>query len=131
MPERRLKFPFAIGDEGRPSRPASLADHVRDEVIQLLLTDPGERLFQPDFGAGLKRLVFEANDDVTAALAKARIVKALNHWLGTRIEVLQVEAEAEDGVLTVETVYRLRATGETQRIAFQHRDDLLARTGEG
>jgi len=38
-------------------------DHVKSKLINLLLTDPGERIFQPLFGVGLKRLLFEQEID--------------------------------------------------------------------
>jgi phage baseplate assembly protein W len=120
MSGRHLRFPFRIAQDGRPESPADLADHVRGEVIQLLLTNPGERDFQPSFGGGLKRLVFEAADDVTAALARARITKALNFWLGERLEVKALDARAEGTTLTVDLVYRVRASDETRRLRFEH-----------
>ena len=58
MSGRHMAFPFRIADDGRTATPASLDDHVRGEIIQLLLTNPGERVFLPAFGAGLRRLVF-------------------------------------------------------------------------
>ena len=128
MSGRHLRFPFRIGQDGRPESPADLADHVRGEVIQLLLTAPGERDFLPGFGGGLKRLVFEANDDVTAALARARVTKALNFWLGARIEVKLLEASADGSTLSVELVYQLRGTEQTRRLRFEHD---LRTLGEG
>lgn len=119
MSGRHLRLPFRIGSDGRPEAPSDLADHVRGEVIQLLLTNPGERDMQPTLGGGLKRLVFELNDDVTAGLARARITKALNFWLGSRIEVLQLEARAEDTTLAVDLVYRILATDDTRRLRFE------------
>ncbi len=120
MSGRHLKFPFTIGQDGRPDTPADLADHVRDEVIQLLLTAPGERLFQPVLGGGLKRLVFEASSEVTAAMARARITKALNFYLGTRLEVKQLETEATDTTLAVDLTYQLVGSTETRRLRFEH-----------
>ena len=35
---RHLAFPFRIGSDGRTAAPASDAEHVRDELLQLLLT---------------------------------------------------------------------------------------------
>ena len=61
---RHLAFPFRIGTDGRTAAPASDTDHVRDELLQLLLTSPGERLFLPEFGAGVRKLVFEPASDV-------------------------------------------------------------------
>lgn len=120
MSGRHLKFPFTVGQDSRPETPADLADHVRGELIQLLLTDPGERLFQPVFGGGLKRLVFEANSEATAAMARARLTKALNFYLGTRLEVKQLETEATETTLAVNLAYQLVGSPEIQRLRFEH-----------
>jgi phage baseplate assembly protein W len=120
MSGRHLKFPFTIGDDGRPETPADLADHVKGEVIQLLLTSPGERPFQPRFGGGLERLVFEANSDVTAGLARARLTKALSFYLGERVVVRELLTDASDTTLTVDLVYELAGTSETVRLRFEH-----------
>ena len=34
-------------------------DQVKSNLINLLLTDPGERLFEPNFGVGIRSLLFE------------------------------------------------------------------------
>ena len=47
---RHLAFPFRIGGDGRTVAPVDDAAHVRDELLQLLLTSPAERLFLPEFG---------------------------------------------------------------------------------
>jgi len=75
---RHLSFPFRITQEGRTATVASLEDHVFGEVIQLLLTNPGERLFLPEFGGGARRLVFEGAGQTTEALAKAMISQAIS-----------------------------------------------------
>jgi phage baseplate assembly protein W len=54
---RHLAFPFRIGGDGRTVAPKDDAAHVRDELLQLLLTAPAERLFLPEFGGGVRRLV--------------------------------------------------------------------------
>lgn len=120
MSGRHLRFPFTIGEDGRPETPADLSDHVKGEVIQLLLTDPGERAFQPRFGGGLKRLVFEANSDVTAGLARARLTKALSFYLGERLVVKELVTEANETTLSVDLVYELAATAEPRRLRFEH-----------
>ena len=82
---RHLAFPFRIAADGRTAQVESLEQHVRDELIQLILTSPGERLFLPEFGAGVYRLVFENAGEITAAAAKATISQALSRWLGERV----------------------------------------------
>jgi phage baseplate assembly protein W len=120
MSGRHLKFPFTIGEDGRPETPADLSEHVKGEVMQLLLTDPGERPFLPRFGGGLKRLVFEANSEVTAGLARARLTKALSFYLGERLVVRELVTDAIDTTLSVDLVYELAATAETRRLRFEH-----------
>lgn len=113
MSGRHLAFPFRIGPDGRTRAPASAADHVRGELVQLLLTAAGERPFLPSFGAGLRRLVFEPNDPVAAGLAKATLSRNLTRWLGHRVTVEALEVQALDSRLVVDLRYRL-ADGEVR-----------------
>ena len=106
---RHLAFPFRIGADGRTATPATDSDHIRDELLQLLLTNPGERLYQPSFGGGLRRLVFEPASDVLRGVTKARITDALARWLGHRltVEALEVTFAGE----TVDVLVRFRPAG--------------------
>jgi phage baseplate assembly protein W len=119
MSGRHLAFPFRIGADGRTATPASLEDHIRGEIIQLLLTAPGERPFLPSFGGGLRRLVFERNDDVAATMTKALISRSLSRWLGHRVAVEALEVEAKETTLSVDLQYRVIATGEAKRMRFE------------
>ena len=121
MSGRHLAFPFRIGPDGRTATPPSLDKHVKGEIIQLLLTSPGERLFLPPFGAGLRRLVFERNDDVSAGLSRAIISQALSTYLGTRITVQTLDVTAEESTLAVDLRYQVIATGETKQVRFERK----------
>jgi hypothetical protein len=116
---RHLGFPFRIGSDGRSAAPMTLDEHVRGEIVQLLLTAPGERPFLPSFGAGLKRLVFERNDPVSAALAKATVSQALSRWLAARISVEALDVQATDSLLQVDLTYKVLATGEVRAISLR------------
>jgi phage baseplate assembly protein W len=119
MSGRHLAFPFRIGADGRTAAPASREDHIRGEIIQLLLTAPGERPFLPTFGGGLRRLVFERNDDVAATMTKALISRSMSRWLGHRVTVETLEVQAQETTLTVDLQYRVIATGEARRMRFE------------
>jgi len=119
MSGRHLAFPFLISPSGRTATPLSLDDHIRGEIIQLLLTNPGERPFIPRFGGGLQRLVFERNDEVTAGLTKATVSQALNHWLGHRIKIEMLEVISIESILTVDLRYRVIATDEEKHMRFE------------
>ena len=55
-----LAFPFRIGNNGRAAQVTTLEEHVRDELVQLILTNPAERLFLPEFGGGARRCIGES-----------------------------------------------------------------------
>jgi uncharacterized protein len=118
---RHLAFPFRIGADGRTVSPASDADHVRDELMQLLLTAAGERLFLPDFGSGLRRLVFEPASEVLGGVAKARITSAISRHLGHRLSLDKVEVVWDDAAATAEVSvsYRPAGSADTRVLKFQ------------
>lgn len=120
---RHLAFPFRIGGDGRTATPASDADHVRDEVLQLLLTSPGERLFQPEIGGGVRKLVFEPASEALAGVVKARITNNLSRWLGHRIAVEQIEVvwDSAAAAMEVSVSYRVAGTDDTRILRFQRR----------
>jgi uncharacterized protein len=120
MSGRHLAFPFRIGADGRTVPPANLEEHVRGEILQLLLTNNGERPFLPSFGGNLRRLVFQGNDEVTAGLAKANISQALSYWLGNRVKVLSLDVENLDATLAIDVSYQVIDTGEQRRLRFEH-----------
>ena len=52
----------------------SLITNYHDEIKQnfknLVLTNPGERIMNPDFGVGIRKYLFENQDDVTHQIEK-------------------------------------------------------------
>jgi phage baseplate assembly protein W len=119
MSGRHLSFPFRIGADGRTATPASPAEHVREELLQLLLIDPGERLFLPQFGGGVRKLVFEPASDVLQGVTKARITQAVTRWLGERatLEGIEVEFRGEEADITLR--YRPAGSTDSRVMRFQ------------
>ena len=85
--------------------------YVEQLVRQVLLTGPGERINRPDFGAGVRQLLFEPNGSGTAGLAKAMIYQALTKWLGALIRVESTEVRSQDATLLIDIVYILLQRG--------------------
>lgn len=120
MSGRHLAFPFRVGADGRTVPPANLDEHIRGEILQLLLTNNGERPFLPSFGGNLRRLVFQGNDEVTVGLAKSNISQALSYWLGHRVKIISLDVENQDAVLAIDLSYQVIDTGEQRRVRFEH-----------
>lgn len=109
-----IDFPFHFENLGRTAA-ADRDDHIRDMILQLLLTSAGERVNRPDFGSGLLQMVFEPNSPEIAATLQLTAQAALQQWLGDIIEVENLEVESQESTLRITVEYRVLQTGE-QRI---------------
>jgi phage baseplate assembly protein W len=108
-----IKHAFAVDPgRGRIAEEENYAAHIEQMMFQVLFTAPGERINRPDFGCGVKRLVFAPNSEVSAALAQVSIFQALTRWLGTVITVNDVKARAIEERLEITIAYTLKARGE-------------------
>lgn len=109
-PFTSIYYPIAIDAPlGRLAQQADYPTHVDDMIRQVLFTTPGERINRPDFGCGVKRMVFAPNSDVSASLAQVTIQNALTTWLDAVITVNKVQVQAQDEVLQILIVYTLKA----------------------
>lgn len=82
------------------------ADAVRQSILLILATEPGERIMRPDFGCGLRRYLMHPNAAATRALMIHDIERALARW-EPRISVTGVRAEPGDdpSLVVVEIAY--------------------------
>lgn len=83
-------FPFKINDFGQVDMLTG-NDNIRAKIMQILLTSPGERVNLPEFGCGLRDLVFDPNNEILAATTEFTVTKALQCWLGDEIIVESVD----------------------------------------
>lgn len=108
-----IRFPLAVDTgRGRIAEEEDYAKHIEQMIHQVLFVAPGERINRPDFGCGIKRLVFAPNSEVSASLAQVSVFQALTTWLGTAITVNDVKVRAVEERLEITIVYTLKARGE-------------------
>jgi phage baseplate assembly protein W len=92
---------------------------IRESVVLILGTQPGERMMRPTFGCDLRALVFAPANAATASLARFYVLNALTRW-EPRIEVLAVVVDLQAGAanqLVIEVQYRVRATAAAQSVS--------------
>ena len=106
-----------LAADGRIATVEGGAD-LRQSILMLLATAPGERVMRPDYGCDLRRLTFSPNDDTTAGLAILYVRSALARW-EPRVEVMRLDAtrHPDDPIrLDVVLEYRDRTTGRADRL---------------
>lgn len=112
-----ISFPPRIGADGRVAW-SSGADSIRESIRVILMTDPGERLMLPAFGAGLRGFLFEPNIPATHRLIQERVDFTLGRW-EPRIDVVRVvvDADPDDAQQANVTIdYQLVATEQRGQV---------------
>jgi phage baseplate assembly protein W len=108
-------FPFRIDLASRRGATVAYASHVDQMIRQVLLTSPGERIDVPEFGCGLRQLVFAPHTDALNSTVNLIVLQALNRWLAGIIDVQKVSVDqsretADLGQFIVEIDYVPLAT---------------------
>ena len=77
-----IDFPFKDSTEGFYFK---LNDNDRDaikaDLMHLLLTNKGERLYMPNFGSDLKKYIFEPNDHITHDQIKNNLNETIKDYI--------------------------------------------------
>lgn len=108
---------------------ATYPRHVNHLITQLLLTSPGERVCLPDFGCGLRRLVFAAQTDALTATVRIQVQQAVTRWLGDQVSLTEVTVLAgadpanglDEGSLLITVSYTLVDTQTPATVSVQVR----------
>ncbi len=113
-----MRFPFAIGEQGAAI--SSRHQHVREQIEQILFTNPGERWYRPDFGIGARALVFEPNSSPLWELVKKRLLATLAEALKGEVlpESLTVEVTGESEKLMILISYQMAALQHSEKLQF-------------
>lgn len=110
-----FRFPVTIDtSRGELLKERDYPSYVRQLIRQVLLTAPGERVNRPDFGAGLRRMVFSPIDEASATLLQTTVYQSLERWLGNIIAIDAVDVRAVDSTLTVDISYTIKSRGEQE-----------------
>jgi phage baseplate assembly protein W len=112
-----IAFPFEFDNRGRTAQ-ATDDDHIRQMIEELLFTNPGERVNRPDFGSGVRQLVFAPNSPELAATVQFTMQAALQRYLGDVIDLQDLTVTSEESTLHVYVEYVVRANSQTATAEF-------------
>lgn len=120
MPRHDYAYTFRINAASGQAAQTAYADHVEQMIRQVLLTDPGERIDMPDFGCGLRKLIFAPLSDALAATTQLLVRQSLARWLSGQVQVKDVTVskagDLPDGQLQIIVSYVLIETQTAQRL---------------
>jgi phage baseplate assembly protein W len=113
------KYPFNINHQGKVDISIYEAD-IKEAILIILGTRPGERIMQPDFGCGIHEYVFSTMDTLSLHLIENSVIEALTRW-EPRIDLVEVKVTtdyASEGKLLINLVYRVRTTNTSFNLVY-------------
>jgi phage baseplate assembly protein W len=96
------------------------AEDVRQAILLILETSKGERVMRPDFGCGLRRLVFQPLSTALKTLVRREVEEALVTW-EPRIDLRSVTVTEDPrtrGALLIDIRYQVRATNTFYNLVY-------------
>lgn len=115
------KHPFRIDPASGQAAQTSYEAHVDQMIRQILLTAPGERADLPEFGCGLRQLIFAPHAATLDSTTQILVQQALSRWLADQITVQKVlvftPAPGEEEQIQIEIDYTLIETQTKKQIA--------------
>lgn len=90
------KLPLAKDPEDGYALNKDYSDLVKQNLKMLLLTAPGERIMEPEFGIGLRNYLFENNTNSTYSEIETRIREQVKFYMPF-VEVQQVNFSSPQG----------------------------------
>lgn len=81
-------------------------DQVKSNLTNFMLTNKGERVFNPEFGAGLRNLLFEPSSDFTQA-RDILLEQLAVYFPMITVNELDFTADAERHILNIKLNYTI------------------------
>ena len=92
-------------------------DQIKYNIINFLLTDPRERVFNPNFGAGLRARLFEQIDEVSFEEIKQSIRTQIeNQFPQIQISNLDITGNPDYNSMNIKFSYRLLRSNENDSV---------------
>lgn len=91
---------------------------IRQSILLLMSTIPGERVMRPEYGCNLHQLAFMPNDATTHGLAIHYVRSALEQW-EPRIDIIHIDANVnadEPNLMDITLEYRIRILKQPEQL---------------
>jgi len=80
-------------------------DAVKSDLLHLLLTRRGQRLYKPDFGTDLLKFIFEPEDGMTLNSVKEEVFSTVKKYMPQlKLDELTIEESPENEYAAVLTI---------------------------
>ena len=97
-------------------------EQIKSNLLNVLLTEPGERVYKPNFGVGLRSFLFE--NEIETGILEEKIKTQINFYI-PEVELTKVRAfKAKDSAeLTITIAYKMISNNASDVIQINFNTD--------
>jgi phage baseplate assembly protein W len=116
-----ISLPFGVENTDQLfNQTYSTKDQIKSNLINLLLTQKGERILNPLFGCDLKRVLFENITSVTETIINDVITSAVNIYLPEiTIADIILNNDIDNNTINITINYIINLSGTSDEITIQ------------
>jgi phage baseplate assembly protein W len=102
------------------NRTYSTKDQIKSNVINLLLTNRGERIMNPNFGADIKDLLFEGMTDSLKTTITDRVATSFSTYIPqATLDNVDVIFSEDTNTINVTVNYTLNTSGTSDQVIIE------------
>jgi phage baseplate assembly protein W len=103
-----LPFRKSDGIGGWFATTSTTIEAIKNNIKNLLNTDPGERFFQPNLGLNLKKYLFEQMDDEIQFKVEDEIIKTFQFWLPfVEVNNMNINQDRDRNKITIKVDFNI------------------------
>jgi phage baseplate assembly protein W len=116
-----ISLPLQIGGAGF-TQTYNTTEQIKSNIKNLLLTQKGERILQPEFGSGLHEILFDFNNDDIEGKIEDAINAAFEQWLPyvtiADIVVEQTDALKDRNRVNISLTFQVNGSADLNEVTF-------------
>ena len=110
-----VRLPFNSPSAFQPTY--STAEQIKFNLINLLLTNKGERIENPEFGADIKKELFEQIDEDTFESLKNKIIDSVSIFIPeVTLTNITITPLTDSNTIGINVEYKLKTSGELLKL---------------
>jgi hypothetical protein len=117
-----ITLPIQIGNNAF-NQAFTTIEQAKSNIKNLLLTNRGERVMQPEFGSGLRELLFNFNDNKLETDIEDTIVNSLEYWLPyvivDDIVIEQSDGNKDSNIVYVSVSFKISGMPQLETVTFK------------
>ena len=131
-----IDFPFSVSGDGSGAvaSTSTTIEAVKNNIRNLLQTNPGERLMQPNLGVELRSVIFQQIDESTLIAIQDIILDKIEFWLPfvevKDIQLLEDPRKTDMNEIIVKVLFNIkRDPNTTDSVSVNFSSDINGGTG--